>query len=52
MLARVRERNVAAGPISDAWIAELERRTAEYEAGRVELIDNDDVFEWVRARRR
>lgn len=30
-----------AGPLSDAWKAEIDRRTAEYEVGRVELIDNE-----------
>jgi putative addiction module component (TIGR02574 family) len=35
--------------LSHAWIAELDRRTAEYEAVRVELIDNEEVFARVRA---
>lgn len=35
--------------LSPAWVAELDRRTAEYEAGLVELIDNDEVFASVRA---
>ena len=35
--------------LSDAWIAELDRREAEYVAGRVELIDNEEVFARLRA---
>ncbi|HEU4559765.1 MAG TPA: addiction module protein [Longimicrobium sp.] len=40
------------GPLSDAWKAELDWRTAEVEAGQVELIDNEEVFSYVRARLR
>jgi len=37
------------GPLSDAWKAELDRREAEYEQGKAELIDNDEVFAQLRA---
>lgn len=37
------------GPLSDAWKAELDRREAEYEQGRAELIENEEVFARVRA---
>ncbi|HEV7589494.1 MAG TPA: addiction module protein [Longimicrobium sp.] len=37
------------GPLSDAWKAELDRRELEYEQGKAELIDNDEVFARVRA---
>jgi putative addiction module component (TIGR02574 family) len=40
------------GPLSEAWKAELDRREAEYQAGKVELIDNDEAFARVRARLR
>jgi len=40
------------GPLSPAWRAELERRGREIDDGEVELIDNDDVFAYVRARLR
>ena len=36
-------------PLSEAWKAELDRRAAELDAGRVELIDNEEVFASVRA---
>jgi putative addiction module component (TIGR02574 family) len=36
------------GPLSEAWKTELDRREAEYQDGRVELIDNEEVFESVR----
>lgn len=39
-------------PLSPAWRAELERRGREIDEGKVELIDNDDVFAYVRARLR
>jgi putative addiction module component (TIGR02574 family) len=35
---------VAPGPLSDAWKTELDRREAEYEQGKAELIDHDEVF--------
>jgi putative addiction module component (TIGR02574 family) len=37
------------GPLSDAWKVELDRREAEYEQGKGELIDNDEVFAQLRA---
>jgi putative addiction module component (TIGR02574 family) len=37
------------GPLSNAWKAELDRREAEYEQGKAELIDHDEVFAQVRA---
>ncbi len=40
------------GPLTPAWRAELERRGREIDEGMVELIDNEDVFEYVRARLR
>jgi putative addiction module component (TIGR02574 family) len=40
------------GPLSNAWKAELDRRGREIDEGRVQLIDNDDVFAYVRARLR
>lgn len=40
------------GPLSAAWKAELDRRDAEYQAGKVELIDNEEAFARVRARLR
>jgi len=39
-----------AGPLSDAWKAEVDRRSREIDAGTVELIGNDEVFAQVRAR--
>jgi putative addiction module component (TIGR02574 family) len=36
-------------PLSDPWKAELDRREAEYEQGKAELIDNDEVFAQLRA---
>jgi putative addiction module component (TIGR02574 family) len=40
------------GPLSPEWRAELERRGREIDDGTVELIDNDDVFAYVRERLR
>ncbi|MBV9108551.1 MAG: addiction module protein [Gemmatimonadetes bacterium] len=40
------------GPLSDAWKAELDRRGREIDEGTVELIDNEDVFAYVRSRLR
>lgn len=40
------------GPLSDAWKAEIDRRSRQIDSGEVELIDNDEVFARVRARLR
>jgi putative addiction module component (TIGR02574 family) len=37
------------GPLSEAWKAELDRRSREIDSGEVELIDNEEVFAQVRA---
>ena len=52
LVAAVLENLLDPGPLSEAWKAELDRREAEYEAGNVELIDNDQAFARVRARLR
>ena len=41
-----------APPLSDAWKAEIDRRSREIDAGEVELIPNEEVFAQVRARLR
>jgi putative addiction module component (TIGR02574 family) len=41
-----------AGPLSDAWKAELDRREAEYQRGEAGLVDNEEVFAELRARHR
>jgi len=40
------------GPLSDAWKAELDRRGREIDEGKVQLLENDDVFAYVRDRLR
>ena len=37
------------GPLSEAWKAELDRRSRELDSRKVEGIDNEEVFVRVRA---
>jgi hypothetical protein len=36
------------GPLSEAWKAEIDRRSREFDSGEDELIDNHEVFARVR----